>query len=383
MCTGGNKNETKKSICFLSDILIIGGMENVLVEALKILHKKYDITVISLHQTPEKAILDKIPPDVTIIDRQISKRSLWYKLSQIPYIGGLCLNRAIGQKRYDYIISLKRGLIYAVFSNRAKKKIYWCHNDYDTEYLHKKEKLTVKEKLNKRISKTLYKKNNAVWCVNSDIANGLSEIFSLNNFCALPNPIDCNGILEKAEASCDVKFDESKLNILLLGRVVKEKGFARVAKILTEELFEKYPNVHLYILGGGHSSMANKYAEKHNVSDKITVLGAKSNPYPYLKQAQLLVCPSQYESFGLVMLEAMLLKVPVIATDTSGGKYVTQNGRLAKLVKNDNSSLKQGIEEFIANPNAYGYSLDIAQQWAMEHDVKFFAERIFELLEEC
>lgn len=273
--------------------------------------------------------------------------------------------------------------MYACFSNRARHHIYWCHNDYDVKYLNKDIKLNLKQKLYKYSLKLVYKNNDFVWTVNSTIADSLSQVFSLNNFRALPNPIDCNSIIKKSEDLCDVVFDKSKINLLLLGRISREKGYDRVIKILADGIFDKYPNIHLYIVGDGATKNLIRLIETLNVGDRVTLLGAKSNPYPYLKQASALISSSNYESFGLVMLEAMLLNIPVIATDSSGGRYVTQNGELARLVKNNDVALKEAIVQFVREPEAYGYSFEKAQEWAYSHDLKFFGERIINLLEEC
>lgn len=113
----GNKNISRKSICFLTDILIIGGMENVLIEALKVLHTKYDIQIISLYCKPSREILDKIPADVKVIDKQIPNKKTSRLFSNIPYLSKFYFNKVIGSERFDYLIALKRGEMYASFCN--------------------------------------------------------------------------------------------------------------------------------------------------------------------------------------------------------------------------------------------------------------------------
>lgn len=115
----------------------------------------------------------------------------------------------------------------------------------------------------------------------------------------------------------------------------------------------------------------------------MTLLGNQTNPYPYLKQADLLVSASKYESFGLAMMEAMLLNVPVIATATTGAKYVTQNGKYAPCVENNDQALRDAIYEFANNPDSYSYSKSEAQKWVWQHDISKFGQRLVELLEKC
>lgn len=56
-------------------MLIIGGIENVLVEAVKVLHDKYDIKIVSLYHKPQKEILEKLPSDVTVVERNMPPKN--------------------------------------------------------------------------------------------------------------------------------------------------------------------------------------------------------------------------------------------------------------------------------------------------------------------
>ena len=222
-----------------------------------------------------------------------------------------------------------------------------------------------------------------VWTVSEAIQHEIESKTNLKNVCALPNPINCSEINKKAAEKCDLVFDSEKTNIVMIGRLSKEKGFARVIEFMCNNVFKKYPNTHLYILGGGNIDGYKNFINKFEHNEKISLLGAKENPFPYLKQSQLLICPSIDESFGLVLLEAMFLKIPVITTDTVGGKYVTQHNTLGCCVNNSAPALQAAVEAFLADANTYKYSLDAAKNWAEQHDLKFFEKRILELLEKC
>ena len=56
----------RKKICFLGHELIVGGLENVLIEALKVLHTKYDVEVVSIFQGIEKSVLESFPSNVKV-----------------------------------------------------------------------------------------------------------------------------------------------------------------------------------------------------------------------------------------------------------------------------------------------------------------------------
>ena len=371
---------TRKSVCFLTHDLVTGGIESVLLEAVNALHTAYDVEVVSLFGGAEKTVVDAFPEGVTVKVGPFCKNKIINHFRSRLYLSRFYFNKSL-HRRYDYIISLKHLERNACFSNRSKYHIYWCHNDSHIKFLESNLSKTVEKE--KQTVKTLYKKHDMIWAVNKIISDEMQDIFLSNNIYALPNPINCNDILKKSLIPCDRIFDKTKINIVLLGRISPEKGFGRILKIIKQNT-EKFFKVHVYIIGEGtYQDTVQKYIDNHNLSDKITLLGKQTNPYPYLKQADLLVAPSMFESFGLVMMEAMLLNIPVIATETTGAKYVTQNGKYALCVENNDEALRDAIYEFIDNPDSYNYSQTEAQKWVWQHDTSKFKERILELLKEC
>ena len=372
----------RKSICILPNRLIIGGIEKVLIDALWALHEKYDIEIVLFVDEPCQAIIDNIPPDVKVTIRELPESKFLRFCSNIPYLSKFYFNKALGDKFYDYLIVLRSSIIQACFSNKAKYKIYWGHNDFYQEYI--VPQLSFKMRIKKHILKMIYKKYDMVWTVSKTIEDEIRNGLSLKNIYALANPVNCAGILNRAEEKCDFIFDKAKTNIVMLGRISKEKGFHRVLRFMCSEVFARYPNTHLYIIGDGYMKEAyKKRIQEYGLEDKISFLGEKANPYPYLRQAQLLVCPSTNESFGLAIMEAMLLKIPVITTDTVGGRYTTQDGKYGRCVENNDAALQKAVEEFLDATSAYEYSLGDAQRWAYQHDIEIFGEKILNLLKDC
>ena len=375
------ENNKRKRICFLPNRLMLGGIEMVLVDALKVLHDKYDVEIIIFVDEQCETILDRIPNDVKITLKQLPKNRILKRFSTIPFLSGFYFGKAIGKCHYDYLITLRPSVIQACFANKAKHKIYWSHNDFYKFYI--KKQYSLKGKLKNYGFKLIYRQHDMIWTVSETIQHEIEGKTQMNNIYALPNPINCSEINRKATEECDLVFDTTKTNIVMIGRLSKEKGFDRVIRFMCNDVLNTFPNTHLYIMGGGGIEGYQDFINKFEHKDKVSLIGPKDNPFPYLKQAQLLVCPSRDESFGLVLLEAMLLKIPIITTDTVGGRYVTQNNTLGCCVKNSDASLQTAIENFLENKDNYRYSLDNAQYWAEQHDLKFFEKRILALLEEC
>jgi N-acetyl-alpha-D-glucosaminyl L-malate synthase BshA len=86
--------------------------------------------------------------------------------------------------------------------------------------------------------------------------------------------------------------------------------FARIAHAMPARL--------MLIGDGPDRSVAEYLARKHNVQDRIHFLGKQDNVHELLPLADLMLMPSEMESFGLAALEAMACRVPAIATRVGG-----------------------------------------------------------------
>jgi N-acetyl-alpha-D-glucosaminyl L-malate synthase BshA len=101
-----------------------------------------------------------------------------------------------------------------------------------------------------------------------------------------------------------------------VGDVVKV--FARVAKQVEARL--------ILVGDGPDAGMARQLAEELGVAERVRFTGVVDNVAPLLRAANLLLLPSETESFGLVALEAMASAVPVIASEVGGLPEVVEHG---------------------------------------------------------
>ena len=88
--------------------------------------------------------------------------------------------------------------------------------------------------------------------------------------------------------------------------------------------------------------------EKYNLQDKIEFLGAKKNPYPYMKLADTVLLTSDYEGYPVVFIEALILNKPIITTDVSDAMQDINN-KYGKVIKKDENELYLAMKEFIQN----------------------------------
>jgi len=128
--------------------------------------------------------------------------------------------------------------------------------------------------------------------------------------------------------------------ILFVGRIEPLKGIDNLLKAIALVL-DKRPQWHGKIcvpIIGGDPDRTHENAEMRRlhilrdelgVGDVVTFLGAKDQdtlPY-YYSAAEMVVMPSDYESFGMVALEAMACGTPVIVSDVGGLAFLVRDGR--------------------------------------------------------
>jgi glycosyltransferase involved in cell wall biosynthesis len=107
--------------------------------------------------------------------------------------------------------------------------------------------------------------------------------------------------------------------LIITGVVSKAKGQLD-AILAVKELIHRKRDVELIIMGTStpHSSELEKAIKDERLEEHVKFLEYKKNPYPVVNRAEIVLLCSRSESFSRVIIEAMLLKKPVIGTNTGG-----------------------------------------------------------------
>lgn len=121
----------------------------------------------------------------------------------------------------------------------------------------------------------------------------------------------------KALSKVELKLDLPEVFYISLGRLAERKNVA-----LTIKAFAKVRenNESLVIVGDGQEQKTLKeLVNKLGINSQVLFVGWQDNPYPIIKRAQALVMSSNSEGFGLNIVEALSLGVPVVSTDAPSG----------------------------------------------------------------
>jgi N-acetyl-alpha-D-glucosaminyl L-malate synthase BshA len=130
----------------------------------------------------------------------------------------------------------------------------------------------------------------------------------------------------------------------------------------------------LMVGDGPERSSAERLAEELGVHEDVYFLGMQSEIEEVLNIADLLLLPSQTESFGLVALEAMAAGVPVIASNVGGLPEVVEDGRTGFLLPvGDVEGMAEVALSILDNPDLHREMGQAASRRAREN---FSAARI-------
>lgn len=161
------------------------------------------------------------------------------------------------------------------------------------------------------------------------------------------NPIDLEGIVALGAAPLDHPwFRRGEPPVILsAGRLVPQKDYRTLLRAFAA--VRRRRPVRLAILGEGAERPAlEALARELGCAGDVALLGFEANPYPFMRAARMFVLSSAWEGFGYVLIEAMALGTPVIATDCPWGPAeILDHGRFGRLVPvGDAGALAEAIE---------------------------------------
>jgi len=185
------------------------------------------------------------------------------------------------------------------------------------------------------------------------------------------NPIDFEQIDNLAAAPTEDFFNHSGVRLITVGRLAYEKAYDILLKAFAV-VRKTNPTATLTFLGEGEDRQSlENLTEDLQLNGSVYFPGFQSNPYSYMKQADIFILSSRYEGFSNVIAESLACGTPVVATDCpSAVREVIAEGVNGWLAENENvASLAETINRAIKeknNLNAEAIRLDCKSRFAIE-----------------
>lgn len=375
----------KEKIIFVTKALWIGGIETALVNLLNYFdYDCYDVTLLILHA--ELDMLEQIHPkcrvlvadrDKTVSFEQAYAHSRLFHLTEesgnpstlhkmmmwaVPAI------KWIENRLYiRYIRNLMKNehfdtaIIYsdvaaetAIRAINADKFLMFYHHGAMRHVYH---------------DEIAYKKCEKIIAVSENQANELKKFVpsAADKIISIHNLTDVEGIRAKAAQPTAEIFDETKFNIVSVGRVSHEKGMDIAVRVCAKLVANGFDNVRWWIVGGGPAmqEVLDAIAETH-MEDYVITVGMQENPYPYMRQANLYVQPSRFEGCPMTILEALVLGQPVVSTDNNGAREILQEGKTGLLRQAEPEALEEAIALLIKDSKSFHELKEQVQKFDFE-----------------
>jgi glycosyltransferase involved in cell wall biosynthesis len=370
-----------KKVLFLIDTLDGGGAEKVFYDIVRNLNRtKYEIDILLIENRGlYKDKLEKLGFNIEYLLKKRGNRIV-DKIKKSIYIFFPQLIKKIYEKNYDVQIGFLEGNTTVITANTKgnRKKIGWVHIDLEKTRNQK----GIEQRINSFIERRAYRKLDKIVCVADDTKKAFLRLYPelKDKVEVIYNLIDVEEIQEKA-CEKERKFNNQKINIISVGRLVKQKGY----DILLEahyELLKEGLDYNIYILGEGvERKELEKYIKEKQIEKNTFLLGFKENPYPYIKEANIFVSSSRNEGFSLVVAEALCLGKPIIATKCAGPIELLENGKYGVLVENENKEeLKNEIRELVLNKDKREKYSRLSFKRAMIFNKKIIIKKIEKIL---
>lgn len=272
-----------------------------------------------------------------IVKRMLGKTSnLSLGELQWKYVG-----RTLGVFPEEYDVAMAyfhdASAYYLIDKVKAKRKIIWIHNEY--------EKLGYTDDFEREY----YSRADKIVTISNRCVSSFVKHFpELNDRVEMIENISSRAFINKMAG--DLMPDEfmaDTINILSVGRLCDQKGYD-----IGIEAFHRIKDInvpyHWYIMGTGEKEKElTELINRYNLQNKITLLGLRVNPYPYIKYCNIFFQPSRYEGKSIALDEAMILERPIVITAYDTAADSITNGLNGRICGMSCEEVAEGVKELI------------------------------------
>ena len=348
-----NTHPKKIKVLFRHRSMEMGGVEKVLLSLLNNLDReKFDITVcLSINQGE---LRNEIPAHVRKVhlakgQEDLSKNK-WRQKIQLALrnieLKKIAKNPAIAQNILKENYDVEIATTYAIYGNvlnsinKNSKKIAWLHSDLT---------LAGFDPYRAELFKNLQQFDYVIYG-SKQCKEILEEKFPDVKF--PPGEVILNAIpIEELKIKADeipVDYEEIP-TFISVGRLHFRKGYHTLLEAHKKLINDGF-NHQINVIGDGEDlEKLSSRIKELKVENSFKLLGAKMNPYPYVKNADFYVMPSESEGWPLIIAETLILQKPILATNVGGIPELIEHEKTGFLVEYSVESLYDGMKEFLQN----------------------------------
>lgn len=400
-----------KKILFIQPYLQIGGVESVLINYLNAIVSSgnFKVELIILDEL-EKFNIEKINPNIPIhflmspAEAQFSRYTYWklqdnslsekdrhYYQSWNTHIGEASQDRflkKLEEIKPDVIVDFLNVFINFLggkeFINKINIPIInWIHDDrYFNNVLYFKDKARmVLSKMENIVSICEDMKLRCLNLLQSelDLPN--------KNTSVLYNPLDIKKVIDLSQATLSEE-EQQLLNDNYIVEVARlENGQKNLLQLIDiyAKLKQKGIKEKLYIIGDGPSreEIAQKIKEL-GLEEDCLLLGAKLNPFPFMKNAKVFVHTANYEGLPTVLIESQICGTPVVAFNCpTGPREILADGKYGELIPmGDEDLFVEKTYELLTNEEKRQHFISLLPQSYQRFSMEKISEQFNTLIQQ-
>ncbi len=209
--------------------------------------------------------------------------------------------------------------------------------------------------------------SDGVTAISDDLRRRTVEVFGvMNEIRVIRNFVNCATYRPRSGESGECRYAPSGESVLMhISNFRPVKRVLDCIRILQE--VRKSVKAHLLMIGDGPDrGSAESLARELGVERHVTFLGKQNHVERLILEANVLLLPSQLESFGLVALEAMACGVPPVATNVGGVPELVTHGVDGYLeAPGDIAAQAERAVSLLTDPVLYGRMSGAARETAV------------------
>lgn len=206
--------------------------------------------------------------------------------------------------------------------------------------------------------------------VSAGVADDLSAQTGIprDRFRVIFNPVISDALYASAAAPLEHPwFQEGEPPVILaVGRLDKAKDFPMLIRAF--RLVRDHQPARLMILGDGRDrNRIERAVREHCLTTDVALPGFEHNPYRFMSRSAVFALSSEWEGFGVVLVEAMALGLPIVSTNcTHGPAEILCNGKYGTLVAvGDYEGMAQGLVNALKDPGQHANTRAHIQQFTL------------------
>lgn len=260
-------------------------------------------------------------------------------------------------------------------TNKKAKKLAWVHCDL------KKASKNPSEFVEK--TKPYYEKFDKVLCVSENVKDSFLELFGDTVPAeVLYNTIDDGEIRNKAERPMPEDVKKHRFTVVTLGRLTEAKAYDRLLKV-HKHLMDDGADYDLWILGEGPDRpKLEQYICDNGLEDSVKLFGFLDNPYPFIREADLLVCSSRWEGLSTFVTEGIICSKPIVTTDCTGMCELLGNSEFGLITDSNEDGLYEGMKKMLGDGQLRLHYAEKAAERGRDFSAEALAEKTEAFFEE-